>query len=243
MNLQDLIPFLMVAATVGIAIFTYYLIRASKLQFVALMSSAFQNEWHNTRAVLMRDYIHSKEFEEVFNEAILKAYGTNISYREIGKLLEKSELKGKTTNSKRLKKFEVHLKSNYPDTFDYKQFPFSAYQALYEVLLSFDRLAIFRDDSDMMDSFIRRYRPPIRDLSIAMQAFIAIRIMLRESYLKNYKKGYIHLLALLSIDPLDLNFPLNLKLFEICKQGLISRKELSGKELENWDKIIQQRRV
>jgi len=243
MDLLDFI-FILISIVVSIAIIilTYYLYHGSKLQFVALLTSAFQDQWHSPRAVLMRDYLHSKEFEKVFNHAILEAYETKISYSEIDKLLKESELKGKTKNSNRLKKFDSYLKKKYLNTNDYVNFPFSSYQALYEVLLSFDRVAIFRDIPYMMNICIRRYKPPIRDLSTTMQAFIAIRIMLREPDLKNYKKDYMHLLGLLSINPLDSEFPLNLKLFNICKEGLKGRKELSGDELISWKDIIEKRR-
>ena len=102
---------------------------------------------------------------------------------------------------------------------------------MYEVLLCFDRLAIVHDDPFMMEKFISRYRPPIRDLSPVMQSFIAVRIVLRPPHLKNYKKGYMHLLALLNLE--------NLALFEKCKQGLIERNELSEKERKDWQAIKQ----
>jgi predicted nucleic acid-binding protein len=202
-----------------------------------MMMSAFQNEWHSQRAVMMRDYLHSKEFENLLNKAISKAYGKNISYENIDQLLTDSELKGRAKKANNLTKFESRLKNEkYPDPSNPNQFLFTAYQALNEVLLSFDRLAIVRDDELMMDKFIKRYTPPIRDLSTVLQAFIAVRIMLRDDFFKNYKKDYMHLLALLNLDTL------NLKLFETCKEGLVKREWLSSEEIDNWERLIQQRK-
>ena len=183
----------------------------------------------------MRDYLHSTDFENVLNEAIKLGYAIKISYKEIGQLLNRSELKGSYIDSERLKKFEDYLKdAKYTDPLDPSKSLFSAYQAVYEVLLSFDRLAVVRDDPFMMEKCIIRYKPPIRDLSSVLQAFIAVRILLRPKHLRNYKKDYMHLLALLDLENPDL--------FEKCKQGLIDpdRKELSGKELKDW-KAIQKR--
>lgn len=243
MTLQDFAAigelFVALAAFITIG-FTYYLYRATRFQYVTMMMSAFQNEWHSSRAVMMRDYLHSKELEDVLDRAIRESYNSNISYKNIDKLLKKSELKGKATNSNRLDKFESCLKNEkIRDPLDPDHFLFSAYQALYEVLLSFDRLAIVRDDPLMMDKWIKRYRPPIRDLSPVLQTFIAVRIILRDDLLKNYKKDYMHLLAKLDLDTL------NLQLFEICKKGLVERggEELSGEELKDWERIIQQRKM
>lgn len=228
---------------------TFYLYRVDKLQFVATLTSAFQDQWHSPRAVLMRDYLHSQEFEVIFNKAISNAYEIPIKYEEIDRILEGLKLHEKKPKlqekeiSSRFKRFDECLKNTHSDKFDYTNFPFSTYQALYEVLLSFDRLAIFRDEPYMMDKCIRRYKPPIRDLSTVMQAFIAVRIMLRKDKLKNYKKDYMHLLGLLSIDePIDPEFSLNVKLFEKCKEGLKGRKELSYEEQSNWEYIIEKRK-
>jgi hypothetical protein len=223
---------LVAAATVAVAILTYYVRKATQLQFVASMTAAFQNEWHNSRAMLMRDYLHSKDFENVLNTAIQEAYGTKIPYENISQLLERSELKGSDIDQERLKKFETRLRdTKYIDPLDSTKALFSAYQAMYEVLISFDRLAVIRDDPLMMEECIRRYKPPIRDLSPVLQAFIAVRIVLREHHLKNYKKDYMHLLAVLDIE--------NPALFEKCKQGLIERGELSTKEIIDWEAIQQ----
>ena len=223
---------LVAAATVAVAVLTCFIRKATQLQFVASMTTTFQNEWHNPRATLMRDYLHSMDFEHVLNTAIEAAYAMRIPYQEIGRLIERSELKGSATDPERLKKFEAHLRdSKYTDPLDSSKSLFSAYQAVYEVLLSFDRLAVVRDDPLVMEKCISRYRPPIRDLSSVLQAFIAVRIVLKPPHLKNYKKDYMHLLALLDLE--------NPALFEKCMQGLIERKELSGKELNDWEAIQQ----
>jgi len=265
MDLYSLETFITGLLTAFVIFLTYLLYRAAKLQFVASLTSAFQNQWHNPRAVLMRDYLHSEEFEDGFNNAIHEAYGIDIDYKEIDKLLdgppklqeiqkkiEKLPKKKREELLKELKKerakcfkdFDSCLKDTNPKyRSDYENFPFSNYEALYEVLLSFDRIALFCDDRYMMDKCIRRYRPPIRDLSEILQAFIAIRIILREGKLKNYKNDYIHMIGLLFIDEsIDEKFPLNARLFEVCKNGLIDREELTNKEQNEWHYIIEKRR-
>ncbi len=232
-NLANIIAlWLTAAATIAYACITYYIRKAGQLQYVASIMVAFQNEWHNPRAALMRDYLHSKEYEEVMNTAIERAYATKIDYKKIGRLLERSELKSSDTDQERLEKFESYLKEKkYMNPLDPNKPLFSAYQAVYEVLLSFDRLAVVRDEPFMMEKCIGRYKPPIRDLSPVIQAFIAVRIELRESHRKNYKKEYMHLLAMLDIeDP---------ALFNRCKSGLTERNELDIKEIRNWEAIQQ----
>ena len=223
---------LIAAATVAVAFLTYFVRKATQLQFVASMTMAFQNEWHSSRATLMRDYLHSKNFEDLLNSAIEEAYGTRIEYNDIPSLLQRSELKGSPTDSERLQKFETILRqTKYQDPVNPSKSLFSAYQAIYEVLLSFDRLAVVRDEPLMMERCIIRYKPPIRDLAPMLQAFIAVRILLRPQNLKNYKKDYMHLLAFLDVE--------DLSLFEVCKRGLIDRKELTAKEQQDWEAIQQ----
>lgn len=223
---------LMAVATAVIALLTHYVRKSTQMQFVASMTAAFQNEWHNPRAALMRDYLHSMGFKDTLNKAIHAAYETSIDYKNIYSLLQTSELKGSAIKTERLEKFESCLKeATYPDPLDPAKPLFTAYQAIYEVLLSFDRLAVVRDAPQMMEKFIIRYRPPIRDLALPLQAFIAVRIVLRENDLKNYKKDYMHLLALLNLEQL------NLSLFVVCKNGLLKREELSKKEVAEWAKI------
>lgn len=204
---------------------------AAQIQFVTSMMTAFQEHWHNPRAILMRRHLHSTAFETALDSAIKEAYGTKISYRNIERLLERTELKGPATDSERLKKFEDHLEhQKVPNPLDPSKQFFSLHQAVDEVLLSFDRLALGRDLPFMMEKFISRYKPPIGSLSKILQAFIAVQILLREPKDdKNYKKDYMHMLGLLG-----LSHPV---LFKRCEEGLISQGELSEKEKLDWDGI------
>ena len=56
-----------------------------------------------------------------------------------------------------------------------------------------------------------------------------MRILLRPDKLKNYKKEYMYVLALLGVG--------NPYLLEVCKNGLIDRNELKGKERRDWVKF------
>jgi hypothetical protein len=227
----DLLSLLVGAATVLIY---YFIWRATQLQFVASMAVGFQNEWHNPRAVLMRDYLHSAELQGVLNNAIKEAYGTPIPYTYIPRLLDRTELKGSDTDQLRLEKFDTYLKGDkakYKDPCDPSKTLFVAYQALYEVLLSFDRLAVVRDQRFMMKKWIKRYKPPIRDLAPVLQAFIAVRSLLRPPDLRNYKKDYMFLLGKLGLH--------DGSLLEKCKQGLIERGELDDRELKEIERIQQ----
>jgi len=226
---------------------TIYLYLVAKLQFVATLTTAFQDQWHARRAVVMRDYLHSLDFQIVFKEAIKKSFNKTINCKKIEGIDQLFEGENRNIIEKdgdlqRFKKFDSHLKNDIPPKSYIKDFSYSTFDALYEVLLSFDRIALFRNDHFMMKKCIRLYKPPIRDLSIVLQYFIAVRIILRDEDMKNYKKDYMHLLGLLSIiEPLDKKFPLNLTLFITCKEGLIGRKELSNKECNSWDEIIKKR--
>ena len=245
MDLLEII--ISIISLIIIGLLTYALYYISKLQFVASLTTAFQDQWHDRRAVVMRDCLHSKDFENIFNHAIKEAFGKKIDCTKIKWIDdlftgENKDIIEKYGDPKRFEKFDSYLKNTNMKKNYSKDISFSAFDALYEILLSFDRIALFRNDNFMMKKCIRLYRPPIRDLAIVLQYFIAVRIILREEKLKNYKKDYIHLLGKLSIDePIDPNFTLNLRLFEECKKGLMRRNELSDKERNSWDEIIKRR--
>ncbi|MGB2754587.1 MAG: hypothetical protein WBD75_01810 [Phycisphaerae bacterium] len=221
---------LLVIVTVLLVVVTYYLKKATDLQSVTSMTVAFQNEWHSRIATLMRDYLHSETFNDVFNAAIESAYGKSLDYKNIDKLLSRNELNGIGTNRERLTKLENCLReAKYEDPLRPGEPLFSAYEAVYQVLLSFDRLAVLRDEPQIMKKFIIKYKPPIRDLAPILQAFIAIRILLREPKFRNYKKDYMLLLRKLRLENNDL--------LKVCKEGLKARQELTDKELKEADKI------
>jgi len=216
---------LLVIVTVLLVVVTYYLKKATDLQSVASMTAAFQNEWHSRIATLMRDYLHSETFNGVFNAAIESAYSKTIDYNNIDELLSCNELNGTGTT-----KFEKCLReAKYENPLRPGEYLFTAYEAVCQVLLSFDRLAVLRDEPQIMKKFIIKYKPPIRDLAPILQAFIAIRILLREPKFRNYKKDYMLLLRKLRLENNDL--------LKVCKEGLKARQELTDKELEEADKI------
>ena len=218
--LNNLSNFFLAIATVLLVVVTYYLKKATDLQYIASMTVAFQNEWHSRIASSMRDFLHSNNFKNLFNNAITEAFGKEIDYNKINKLLDRAELIGNDKDSERLSKFETPLRKYiYENPVKPGESLFTAYEAIYQVLLSFDRLALLRDEPKLMKKFIIKYKPPIRDLSTILQAFIAIRILLREDkMMKNYKKDYMFLLYKLKLQ--------NDHLFKICKEGLKKRGEL-----------------
>jgi hypothetical protein len=188
------------AATVVLARLTRALQRATQMQFVASMTVAFQNEWHSPRATRMRGYLHSGHLHDALNKAIESAYSMQIPYADTSALLTESSLQGTTPHADRLTTFEDVLKStsatpNLPDT--------TAFDALYEVLLSFDRIAVIRDVPLMIEQCISRYRPPIKALAPVLLAFIAVRRLLKAD--NKYKRDYIDMLVLLGKnDPKDI---------------------------------------
>jgi len=226
---------LLVIVTGLLVVVTYYLKKATDLQSVTSMTVAFQNEWHSRTATLMRDYLQSETFNDVFNAAIESAYGKSLAYEDIDKLLSSNELNGIGADRERLAKFEKCLReAKYEDPLKPGDYLFTAYEAVYQVLLSFDRLAVLRDEPQIRKKFIIKYKPPIEELAPILQAFIAVRILLRER--KNYKEDYMFLLSKLHLENKDL--------FKACKEGLKARREglkarqkLTDKELKEADKI------
>lgn len=248
-NMGTFLATVMLTVVTGFLVWvTLLLRRTTALQYVSSLAVAFQDEWHSTRAILMREYLHSEEFTKVFEDAIKDAYGNNIDYRRendhgrnvgIGDLLKRENLtssnanQGQLTDDDRLKKFHQRLqKSIYFDPVNPTVPLFTAYQALYEVLLSFDRLAVLQD-APGTERFIVKFRPPVRDLALVLQAFVAVRLLLREKGSKNYKKDYMLLLYSLDLE--------SDALFSLCKEGLKAepRKEWSNEEEKRARKIRQ----
>lgn len=189
-------------ATLALAALTYVVWRATQMQFVASMTVAFQDEWHSPHASHVREYVHSPQLHDALDKAINLAYGKSIAYTNVSDLLNRNSLRGTRPDAARLKQFEDELKGTRVVPSSHGPASFTAFDALYEVLLSFDRIAVIRDAPLMMKRCILRYKPPIKALAPVLLAFIAVRRLLRTS--ETYKNDYIDMLVLLDKeDPKD----------------------------------------
>lgn len=196
----------------------YKLRQTADVQYISTLVTAFQDEWHSRAATLMRAAVQTDSMKSTFNVAVERAYGKKIEYTRISDLLQPEQLQGNRPASDRLAAFHNHLASIvFRDPTQNGKVLFSAYEALYRVLLSFDRLAVLCDEPLAMSKFIRKYRPPLRDFSNILQAFVAVRMLLREPKDKNYKKDYMQLLNMLGLA--------DYILYKKCKAGLKKRKE------------------
>lgn len=206
------------AALLLLVLVNRWLKRAAEVQYVSTLITAFQNEWHDRTSILMRAALQTDKFKWAFNDAIEKAYGRHIEDNKISLLLDRKNLIGSYSDQDRLERFNSRLMGIlFRDPINNGNILFSGYDAVYRVLLSFDRLAVLCDEPQAMKKFITKYRPPLRDFREILQQFIAVRILLREKGDKNYKKHYMQLLRMLGLaDPI---------LYKICKIGVMKRGE------------------
>lgn len=103
----------------------------------------------------MRAALQTDSFKQVFNDAIKKAYCQQIDDNKISKLLEPKESKGNCSDQDRLERFHKHLMDIvFRDPINKGNILFSGYEAVYQVLLSFDRLAVLCDELQAMKKFI-----------------------------------------------------------------------------------------
>jgi len=190
--------------------------RTADAQFAASLMAAFQDEWHDKIHIMMRDCLGSEAIKKVFQTAVRAAYGKEIEYEKtVAGLLTPPSPKDDTSDELRI--FETTLRSARVRDPKSKETLFTGYEALNRVLLCFDRLAILRNDPHVMKKFINSYRPPLRNSAGILQAFIAVRIALRKDEDKDYKKDYVQLLHMLSLD--------DAILYKKCKKGLKGRGE------------------
>lgn len=222
---------LLIFVTVLLVIATFLLCKVTKLlkdtadlQLTTSLTGAFQDEWHSRVTRLMREYLSEKKFFNKFNKAIKEAYERDISYTNIAQLLEPPPDLDDALN-----KFKQCLNNDIFHDPATKSSLFTTHEALNQVLVIFDRLALVRNEPQAI-KIIKQYKPPIRDLKDVLQAFIAVRITLtKDEEKKNFKKDYMLLLYKLCLYDKDL--------FDSCKSGLKKRNELTDKELKKEKKI------
>lgn len=196
---------------------TYKIKQSADIQYISTLITSFQDEWHSRISLLMRAALQTDEFKNAIDTGIEKAYGQRIEYKDfdnlIDKLLDPQNLKGNIPNDVRLESFHEELMNIvFSDTVNKGIKLFTGYEAIYRVLLCFDRCAVIRNEPQAIKKFIRKYRPPLRDFAGIMQTFISIRIVLSNEDKRNYKKDYMQLLRMLGIA--------NEKLYEECKAKL-----------------------
>lgn len=223
-----------------VAFFAYQLRRGQKkaadLQVTSTSLVAFQNAWQERNAILMRQWIHSKTFRVWFIATLNRASGNRLTSTQVIDDSLIDVLLSTPYRDEALDDFVLNLQDeNHAIFYDpahrsgTQGMPlFTAFDALERTLQIFDRLALVRNEP-LAIKIIKAYKPPIRDLSRILQAYIAVRTALSKEEDRNYKKDYMLLLHKLGLE--------HKALFERCKEGLKDKGELAERELRLEEKI------